>query len=61
MVSNTVAIMKEGERKLALTPRSRETVESEQVTSTYTEEHTPPAAGGGKGQAPADQGVTGEE
>lgn len=52
--SNEIDVFKQGERKASLGPRGKEIVESEQVTSSYVEEHNKVSGGsqGGKGGAP---------
>jgi len=47
--SHDEEIVKQGERKLTLAARARETVQSESVASTYVEEHMKPGNAGGKG------------
>ena len=51
MKGHEIDVMKQGERKCSLGPRATEVVESEQVTSSYVEEHNKPAQAGGKGGA----------
>src|SRR5437764_601787 len=51
MKDQSVKVLKQGERKSALSPRGSDTVESEEVTSVYTEAHAEAAKGksGSKG------------
>jgi hypothetical protein len=53
MKSREVKVINAGERKSSLTPRAKELVESESVSSSYVEEHYEVAKGkGGKGGKP---------
>jgi hypothetical protein len=50
MKDHNIKVLKQGERKSALVPRGRDTVDSEEVTSAYTEAHSEVTKGkGGKG------------
>ena len=52
MKEHSAKVLKQGERKSALSPRGSDTVESEEVTSVYTEEHAEVAKGkGGSGKS----------
>lgn len=52
MKDHNIKVLKQGERKSALVPRGRDTVESEEVSSVYTEAHSEVTKGkGGKGKS----------
>ena len=52
MKDHDIKVLKQGERKSALDPRGRDTVASEEVSSSYTEAHTEVAKGkGGSGKS----------
>ena len=50
MKDHNIKVLKRGERKSSLVPRGNETVESEEVTSTFTEAHAEVGKGKGKGK-----------
>ena len=51
MKDHNITVLRQGERKSSLAARGKETVESEEVTSAYTDAHTEAAKGKGKGTA----------
>ena len=53
MKDHNITVLKQGERKSSLAAHGRETVESEEVTSAYTDAHTEAAKGKGKGKGKA--------
>ena len=53
MKDHNITVLRQGERKSSLAARGKETVESEEVTSAYTDAHTEVAKGRGKGRATA--------
>ncbi len=53
MKDHNITVLKQGERKSSLAARGKETVESEEVTSAYTDAHTEVAKGKGRGKGKA--------
>ena len=59
---HNVKVLKQGERKSALSPRGSDTVESEEVTSVFTEAHTEVKKGKGKSKGSSKKvAATGEK
>ena len=50
MKDHNIKVLKRGERKSSLVPRGNETVESEEITSTFTEAHAEVGKGKGRGK-----------
>ena len=53
MKDHNITVLRQGVRKSSLAARGKETVESEEVTSAYTDAHTEMAKGRGKGRGKA--------